>query len=58
MSKKRNGHKVKVAKRNLYGARLWWGTCTCGLKQGWCFKQDAQKFKQEHEAMFASGRGE
>jgi hypothetical protein len=52
VSKRKPAHKVKVAKRNLYGARLWWGICTCGTKQGWDLKQDAQRFKREHEAMF------
>ena len=54
MSRRKAAHKVKAAKRNLYGARLWWVTCTCGDKQGYDRKQDAQEYKREHEAKFAT----
>jgi hypothetical protein len=48
---KRKHHRVKVAKRNLYGARRWWATCTCGGFYQGCFdKNEAQRLADGHRA--------
>lgn len=42
-------HRITVAKRNLYGVRLWWATCTCKQFYQGCFdKNDAQQLADEH----------
>jgi hypothetical protein len=49
MSRKPARHRVTVAKRNLYGSRLWWATCTCRrFYQGCHEKQEAQRMAAEH----------
>lgn len=45
---KRKAHNTTLAKRNLFGARMWWATCTCGWVQGCHHKQDAQRLEREH----------
>lgn len=54
MSKKKPLHRTSVKKRNLYGSRMWWATCTCKTWfQGCHEKGEAQRLAAEHEEKYA-----
>ena len=46
MGKRR--HRVTVSKRNLFGSRMWWATCTCGWFQGNHHLRDSGRMAAEH----------
>jgi len=49
MAKKKPAHRITVARRNLFGNRMWWVTCTCKVfYQGCHYKQDAERMGAEH----------
>lgn len=49
VSKKKPKHRISVARRNLFGSRMWWATCTCKVfYQGCSLKQEAQRMAAEH----------
>jgi hypothetical protein len=53
---RRKTHKIRVRRKNLYGLRLWWATCTCGrLLQGCYLKAEAKGLADRHREKTSAG---
>jgi hypothetical protein len=52
-------HRITVAKRNLFGSRRWWATCTCHTFYQGCYeKQEAQRLAAEHLRLALTREGD